>query len=63
MLFVILSGIAALVLFVYYAFYAKYKYFENRGVPGPKPKFPFGNTPNIFLMKRNLIYDLDDIYK
>jgi hypothetical protein len=39
------------------------KYFSKQGVPFHKPKFPFGNTKESFLGKRNIIYDIDEIYR
>jgi hypothetical protein len=46
---------------VYYWFSINYRFFVDRKIPGPKPKFPFGNHK--FHKIRNMIYDLDDIYK
>ncbi|XP_020799549.1 probable cytochrome P450 28a5 [Drosophila serrata] len=40
-----------------------FSYWRNRRVPGPKPKIFTGNYPNLYTMKRNMIYDLNDIYK
>ena len=48
---------------VYYWWTNSYNYFKNRGIPGPNPKFPFGNTPSIITQKRNITYDVDDIYR
>ena len=48
---------------IYYWLTMKFDHFKNHGVPGPHPKFPFGNTPNAFTQKRNMTYDLDDIYR
>ncbi|KAG5671159.1 hypothetical protein PVAND_001372 [Polypedilum vanderplanki] len=55
--------IASLLYLFYYWYTSKYDYFKQRGLLGPKPRFPFGNVPNAFLQKRNFIYDLDDIYQ
>ena len=41
----------------------KFKYFKKRGLQGPKPSVPFGNTPSAILQNRNPAYDIDDIYK
>ncbi|KAH8285240.1 hypothetical protein KR054_006606 [Drosophila jambulina] len=40
-----------------------FNYWRKRKVPGPKPKIFTGNYPNLYTMKRNMIYDLNDIYK
>lgn len=56
-------GLLSIIGLLYYWFTLKYKYFDNLKVPGPKPKFPFGNTPSSFTQKRNAIYDFDDIYQ
>ncbi|KAH8265555.1 hypothetical protein KR038_010484 [Drosophila bunnanda] len=39
-----------------------FNHWRKRRVPGPKPKIFTGNYPNMFTMKRHLIYDLNDIY-
>lgn len=39
-----------------------FNYWRKRRVPGPKPKIFTGNYPNMYAMKRNVIYDLNDIY-
>ncbi|KAH8269316.1 hypothetical protein KR018_003210, partial [Drosophila ironensis] len=39
-----------------------FDYWRKRRVPGPKPKIVTGNYPNMFSMKRNVIYDINDIY-
>jgi hypothetical protein len=48
---------------IYFWFITSYKFFEKLGVPGPKPKFPFGNMPSQITQKRNMTYDYDDIYQ
>jgi hypothetical protein len=55
--------VAAAVYLFYRWFTSKYDYFKERGVLGPKPKFPFGNVSNFYLQKRAITYDFDDIYK
>ncbi|XP_017125590.1 probable cytochrome P450 28a5 [Drosophila elegans] len=40
-----------------------FNYWRKRKVPGPEPKLFTGNYPNLFKMKRNMIYDLNDIYE
>ncbi|XP_053982863.1 probable cytochrome P450 6a14 [Hylaeus volcanicus] len=39
----LICGIAAVLLAMYYYFSAKFNYWKDRGVPGPKPMVPFGN--------------------
>ncbi|SPP88745.1 probable cytochrome P450 28a5 [Drosophila guanche] len=39
-----------------------FDHWRKRRVPGPKPKVPTGNYPNMYTMKRNAIYDINDIY-
>ncbi|KAH8269317.1 hypothetical protein KR018_003246, partial [Drosophila ironensis] len=39
-----------------------FDYWRKRRVPGPKPKIVTGNYPNMLSMKRNVIYDINDIY-
>lgn len=58
-----LFAIAAIVALFYYWYTLKFKYFEELGIPGPKAKFPYGNTPGGFNQKRNVTYDLDDMYQ
>lgn len=52
------------ILYLIYRWYTwNYDYFEKRGIPAIKAKFPLGNTPNGLLAKRNVLYDFDDLYK
>ncbi|KAH8346907.1 hypothetical protein KR059_002450 [Drosophila kikkawai] len=39
-----------------------FNHWRKRRVPGPKPKIFTGNYPNMYTMKRHLIYDLNEIY-
>ena len=49
---------------LFYKWYTRnYDYFETRGIPHMKGKFPFGNLPNAILFMRNFLYDFDDIYQ
>ncbi|XP_016940521.3 probable cytochrome P450 28a5 [Drosophila suzukii] len=56
-LVLILAGV------VYTAMTWHFNYWRKRQVPGPKPKLITGNYPNLYTMKRNMIYDLNDIYE
>ncbi|CAG9806372.1 unnamed protein product [Chironomus riparius] len=50
--------------YLFYKWYTqKYDYFETRGIPYIKAKFPLGNLPNAILFMRNFLYDFDDIYQ
>lgn len=59
----VLISIISVVYLIYRWYTWKYDYFEKRGIPAIKAKFPLGNTPNGFLNKRNVIYDFEDMYK
>lgn len=59
----ILFGILAIAGLIYYYLTANFKMFEKLGVPGPKPKFPYGNMKSMLSQKRNITYDYDDIYQ
>jgi hypothetical protein len=41
----------------------RYRQFSRQGIPGPKPIFPFGNTKSSILKQRNVVYDVDDVYR
>ncbi|KAH8401409.1 hypothetical protein KR009_005314 [Drosophila setifemur] len=47
---------------LYVAMTWNFDYWRKRNVPGPKPKLLTGNYPNLYTFKRNVIYDLNDIY-
>jgi hypothetical protein len=55
----ILLAILALYLYVYH----RYQYFKRQRIPGPKPKFPFGNFEGSIRGRQNVVYDIDDMYK
>lgn len=40
-----------------------YKYWQKRGVPGPKPRFFFGNMSESFLVKKSPAEVYADIYR
>lgn len=48
---------------IYYYLTLNYRFFEKLGVPGPKPRFPFGNMPSWITQKQNVTFDYDDIYQ
>jgi hypothetical protein len=41
----------------------RFKYFVRRQIPGPKPSFPYGNTKDGYEGKRNIVYDIDEIFQ
>jgi hypothetical protein len=64
MILLILFSIALIALAVVYFWISlRFKYFSRHGVLGPKPKFPYGNTKEAYEGKRNMVYDIDDIYR
>lgn len=62
-IFGVLQGVLATGALIYFWFTMKFKHFKELGLPGPKPKFPFGNISNVITRTRNITYDYDDIYK
>lgn len=63
MMLLILVFVCGFVLWFYVSMAYKFKYFRKRGLQGPEPRIPFGNTPSAILQNRNPAYDIDDIYK
>lgn len=63
--FIVFSLIIALAVVAcfYLAICVKYRYFSKNGVLGPKPTFPYGNTKDGYQGKRNMVYDIDEIYR
>lgn len=59
----IIFGLLVVVGLIYYYLTSNYRFFEKRGVPGPKPKFPFGNMPSWVTQKQSVTFDYDDIYQ
>uniref|UniRef100_A0A240SY25 Cytochrome n=1 Tax=Lutzomyia longipalpis TaxID=7200 RepID=A0A240SY25_LUTLO len=49
------------VFYVYMTWY--FSYWKKRQIPAPPPKFLLGNLPGSVTQKRNLTYDVDDIYR
>lgn len=60
-----LSALLALVIGLawYLKIQKKFSYFSKKGVIGPKPRYPYGNTRDGYKGKRNMVYDVDDIYR
>lgn len=63
MIFYIASVLSILSLGFYVAIWVKFSYFSRKGVLGPKPRFPYGNTKDGYYGKRNMVYDIDEIYR
>lgn len=60
---IVFSLLLIVVATLYVAISMRYKFFSRHGVLGPKPKFPYGNTKEGYEGKRNMVYDIDDIYR
>lgn len=63
MLLTILIGIAAFAAAFYVFLIWKFDYWKKLGVNGPQPAAFVGSYPNFFTQKRNMAYDLQDIYE
>lgn len=63
MFLIVISIIFGLFGLLYLWFKVSYGHFQRRGIPGPSPAFPYGNLPNGIFLKRNIIYDWDDLYQ
>lgn len=61
LLLVILLAIAILAFYV--VIRVRYQHFARQGIPAPRASFPFGNTASSVLRKRNVVYDVDDVYR
>lgn len=60
---ILITIVIAVCVFIYLNLREKHKYFEKRGVVGPKPEFFFGNLRDVFFKKRHISSCIDDIYK
>lgn len=63
MLLLIVSIVVLVISSIYFVLSQRYKYFSKHGIPGPKAKIPYGNTKEGFLGRRNVVYDIDDVYR
>lgn len=59
----ILASVGFVGYLVYLYFTWHFNHWKSKGVQGPEPKFLVGNFPSIVSRSRNLVYDVDDIYK
>uniref|UniRef100_A0A1B0C908 Cytochrome n=1 Tax=Lutzomyia longipalpis TaxID=7200 RepID=A0A1B0C908_LUTLO len=46
----------------YFYLIRNHKHWIKRGVPGPKAKFVIGNLPSLLTQKRNVVYDMEELY-
>ncbi|CRK97114.1 CLUMA_CG010454, isoform A [Clunio marinus] len=60
---IIFSILLVILAILYFAISMRFKYFSRHGVIGPKPKFPYGNIKESFKGTRNVVYDIDEIYR
>jgi len=63
MLLIIFSVIFLVIAGILFGISQRFKYFSKQGIPGPKPKFFFGHTKESYLGKKNIIYEIDDVYR
>ncbi|KAL7036971.1 hypothetical protein ACKWTF_009021 [Chironomus riparius] len=63
MFLIIFSVISLVIAGILFGISQRFKYFSKQGIPGPKPKFFFGHTKESFLGKKNIIYEIDDVYR
>lgn len=61
----LLSVLLALVIGLawYLKIQSKFAYFASKGIIGPEPRYPYGNTRDGYKRKRNMVNDVDDIYR
>lgn len=64
MIFLItLSLLAIACALIYFYITEKYKFFESRGIAGPKPEFFFGNLREAFFKRRHFSSIINDFYE
>ncbi|XP_070494191.1 probable cytochrome P450 28d1 [Chironomus tepperi] len=63
MFLIIFSVISLVIAGILFGISQRFKYFSKQGIPGPKPKFFFGHTKESYLGKKNIIYEIDDVYR
>lgn len=62
---ILLTALLALVVGLawYLRIRTKFSYFSSKGIIGPEPRYPYGNTKDGYKGRRNMVYDVDDIYR
>lgn len=63
MFITLVSSVSLALIVVYLTIKYYYSGFKRHGIPGPEPSFPFGNARKSILKKRNIVYDIDDVYQ
>lgn len=56
-----LIAILATILYVYLVW--NFNYWKNKGVVGPKPIPLVGAFPQAFFQRKNMIYEVNEVYK
>ncbi|XP_059618982.1 probable cytochrome P450 28a5 [Phlebotomus argentipes] len=59
----ILTSVCALLIAGYFYISWNYDHWKKRNIPGPKARFLLGNLPSVVTQKRNITYDMDDLYR
>ncbi|XP_061401241.1 probable cytochrome P450 28d1 [Musca vetustissima] len=62
-MFIVVGAVAFFLWGIYVYLTWNFDHWRKRGVPGPIPQVLLGTFPGTVLGKRNLIYDLDNIYR
>lgn len=61
---IVTLGLIGIIVGLAYIFLTwNFDYWAKQGIKGPKPKLIYGNFPGLVNRKRNLSYDIQDIYK
>lgn len=63
MIFIIVSVPILALLAFYLVIKHRYRQFSRQKIPFAQPKFPFGNAESSILRRRNVVYDVDDVYR
>lgn len=62
-LFIISTFLLVALAIIFHAAYNRYQLFTRQNILHTRPSFPFGNTKSSILKRRNIVYDVDDVYK
>lgn len=63
MVLLTLTLLAGLIILLYVYLVWNFNYWKNLNIPGPKPKPLLGTIPSFITQKRNIYYDLAEIYQ